>query len=165
MTGSRISVWDTAGSERLSQFLPIYFRKCDLLIMCYRINDERSIEWLKTQWYQHALPAGVKRCLLVATQADCDGNDDVEVRRITLRVPRDRLGIDEEYNANGFTSFITSSKTGEGVADLIEKMYAIFEEKPKLTASSTSLHYIEEEDLDLHSRQQQKWPCGNCVVS
>ena len=83
-------MWDTTGSERFSSLLPIYFRSCDLLVACFRVGDESSMNWIARMW-KDAANCGVYRVLLVGTQYDAAAAQmiDNEVDRLDLRIKDD----------------------------------------------------------------------------
>jgi GTPase SAR1 family protein len=128
MQRNPVCVWDTTGAERFSHLLPIYFRGCHLLMLCFRVGDARSMAAARTIWSQAEASGQIDRVLLIATMADeLVGNE----RALSIR--QEALHSATRYfqmlTEDPDIVFIVSSKTGEGISDLVEKMYAVLERK------------------------------------
>lgn len=119
MNGSQVSCWDTAGQERFTHILPIYYRNCDLLVLCFEIGDDATIDWLHKQWHEGAKPAGVKRCLIVGTKSD----------KMTAQELERYWDVGSQQLRIGAKVHLTSSKSGEGIRPFVEDLYAILEEE------------------------------------
>jgi GTPase SAR1 family protein len=90
-------------------------------VLCFEVGNEESIDWLHKQWYDQARPLGVKRCIVVGTKADTMSAAELEQY---WSVASARLMLGE-----GMETFLTSSKTGDGVKAFVEGLYARLEER------------------------------------
>jgi len=135
-TGAVVGLWDTAGSERMSHFLPMYIRNADLCILCFRMGDNTSIEWLRRLLNDPNVV--MPQCMVVATQSDRLYATTIDAQtlheasiidRETSKAARQRLGLEQPV-------YIVSSKAGNGVGDLVEAMYAFLETHVKHRSTS-----------------------------
>lgn len=102
----------------MSHFLPIYIRNCDLVIMCFKVDNEASLKWLDAFWARDDFL--MPQCIIVATQSDLVSPAAIASAE---KVARTRFGLEQNVA-------VTSSKDGSGVADLVERIYAFLESKP-----------------------------------
>lgn len=143
MQGRTVGIWDTAGAERMSHFLPVYVRNSDLVLLCFRMDDDESIEWLERLLRSDSI--ALPQCLVVATQSDRVLDDEHRTKRYdTSLVARHRLGLAQSV-------YVTSSLEGHGIGELVEAIYA-FLETPAKQRSTGDLPDVTIDDASLRSR-------------
>jgi small GTP-binding protein len=109
-TPVRLEIWDTAGQEKFRALTITHFRNARAALLCYdSTRDTQSIpEWIGLV-SAHAGPSCVT--FLVATKSDLLPEDKGEVINAGER-------LSEDHQLGGF--FLTSAKTGQGIASLFE---------------------------------------------
>ncbi|XP_064465777.1 ras-related protein Rab-24-like isoform X1 [Ornithodoros turicata] len=119
-----LGIWDTAGSERYEAMSRIYYRGAGVAIVCFDLTDKASFQKAK-KWVSELRKHEEKcRVFLCGTKKDLidDGHQARAVNYSTA------LQYAEELEG---CLFETSSKTGEGVAELFSQVAQTY-------ASSTS---------------------------
>ena len=105
-SGDHIGVWDTSGSERFKVFLPIYIREATIVLICFE-NFLQEHNTIKRYIENVKLNSPKSIITLVATKNDLHDNTNDMI----------------SDNTNDIDMFITSSKTGEGINELIEYLF------------------------------------------
>lgn len=114
----KFEMWDTAGQERYRALAPMYYRNADAAVLVYDLTDSESFGALQS-WYQE-LQKNVPSCIIMLA-----GNK--------LDLERDRTVAKE--SASDFASehecplIEVSSKTGENIDTLFNKLGAMLTEK------------------------------------
>jgi small GTP-binding protein len=108
-----LSLTDTAGQEKYRSLSAFFFRGATAACLCYDITSRASLDELHS-FYQVAKDGGESDCkfVLVGTKADLDDKREVQAS--------DAEALATEFGAI-FTAE-TSSKTGEGVEDLMTRI-------------------------------------------
>lgn len=119
-----MGIWDTAGNERYDAMTRIYYRGAKAAVVCYDITMSNTFQ--KAKFWVRELRAIEEECkiYLVGTKTDILSNP------VILADP----GIDIVTNyANGIQAkfFLTSSKTGENVAELFTEIASDFLSVPE----------------------------------
>ncbi|EAY10499.1 small GTP-binding protein, putative [Trichomonas vaginalis G3] len=115
-----IQIYDTAGAERYRSIASIYFREANGAVITYDASDEVPTEDLKF-WIQSFREMAKVNAPIVIAANKADLIED----RSALQTQVNK--VKEEF---GYPVFITSSKTGEGIAQmfqfLAEKIHEVF---------------------------------------
>ncbi|XP_015111143.1 ras-related protein Rab-24 [Diachasma alloeum] len=117
-----LGIWDTAGSERYDSMTKIYYRGARAAIVCYEISNQNTFNRAK-HWVRELRSVEEKcKIYLCATK-----NDLVEMGH----EPAPSLDTVEIY-ASGIQSklYITSSKTGENIAEMFREIAQDFLSDP-----------------------------------
>ena len=137
------NVWDTAGQERFRSLAPIYFRDADIVFLLYSVDNLdsfNSIEsWNEQMVQNHAIPL-LK--VLVANKIDLP-------REINSEMGKNAA---EKINAEYYE---VSSKTGEGVSDLLEGVAQQFLE----IAKANKIPLTKDIDDEQHKGETDKDCC------
>ena len=113
----QMGVWDTAGGERYHSISRIYYRGARAAVVCYDTTDADS--WERLQYWIKELRKFEESCkiYICATKADLvTGNTNKRRRKVDYHTTTD---LAEEIGA---VVFETSSKTGEGVEELFQRV-------------------------------------------
>ncbi|XP_026747866.1 ras-related protein Rab-24-like [Trichoplusia ni] len=109
-----IGIWDTAGSERYDSLTKIYYRGAHAAIICYEPSSTHS--WTRLRHWLQELRCVEENCkvYLCGTKKDL-----LDSGHITRAVDEDLVAT----YAQGLSGhFFTSSKTGENVDELFQKI-------------------------------------------
>lgn len=111
-----IAVWDTAGQEKFSPILPMFYRKADIVALTINISNY-NYSYVKKQ-LDHHLAAMLEyvheECKLIILLNKCDlGTDPLQYNNIV----RDVEQIVILKNIIGFEIVIMSAKAGVGFSD------------------------------------------------
>lgn len=106
-----LGIWDTAGSERYEAMSRIYYRGAGAAIVCFDLTDRESYQ--KAKFWVSELRNHEEKCQIFL----CGTKNDLikEEGRYRAISYHDVLDYAEEIGAKMFE---TSSKTGEGIAEL-----------------------------------------------
>ena len=66
-----LHLWDTAGQEEYDRLRPMSYSKCDVVLVCFALNDKETLNNVKDKWYteiKEFCPNAAK--ILVGTKAD-----------------------------------------------------------------------------------------------
>ncbi|XP_047523000.1 ras-related protein Rab-24-like [Pieris napi] len=109
-----VGIWDTAGSERYEAMTRMYYRGAHAAIICY---DPCCLEsWTRLRHWLQELRTVEEECKVYLCGTKKDLIDSDEVRR---EVPED---IVHTYSQGLHGHSLTSSKTGENVEELFQKI-------------------------------------------
>lgn len=140
---TRLHFWDTAGNDRFTHLLPMYIRGALVIVICF--SDFQDIDSISKYVSEASKIAPTASFVLVATKIDLFSSgpwqDLLEVQEDSL--PCNKI---KEYCQNhSIPLFFTSSKTGQGVKDLVEHITSLIvdtvttpEETITLQTSQTS---------------------------
>ncbi|CAL7937700.1 unnamed protein product [Xylocopa violacea] len=119
-----MGIWDTAGSERYEAMIRMYYRGAKAAIICYDITKSETFQ--RAKFWIRELRAVEEGCKLYicATKNDLLDMDGVVPSPDTNVVKSYAAGIQAKF-------FITSSKTGENVAELFNAIAQDFMSDPE----------------------------------
>ena len=66
-----LHLWDTAGQEEYDRLRPMSYSKCDVVLVCFALNDKDSLNNVKDKWFNELkefCPNAAR--ILVGTKAD-----------------------------------------------------------------------------------------------
>mmetsp|Transcript_6817 Transcript_6817/g.25451 ORF Transcript_6817/g.25451 Transcript_6817/m.25451 type:complete len:251 (-) Transcript_6817:84-836(-) len=186
-----IKLSDTAGTETYSSLSSFYCRKAHCALLCFDLTSKKSlleldkwIELTENSAVQYFVLVGCKRDVLEAFEA-CDTEADRSrllnsAQYSSLKLNPDEFVteslIEEQLNAirlhqqelqrNIIGSFVTSSKTGQGVMEMFEKAAQVIVsdrlQRPHMSPSSPSnrvdVHLFSRE-VTQESRPRKRWWC------
>ncbi|CAG4938656.1 unnamed protein product [Parnassius apollo] len=109
-----IGIWDTAGSERYQAMTKMYYRGAHAAIICYEPSCLAS--WTRLRHWLQELRTVEEDCrvYLCATKKDL-----LDSGAVVREVPEDIVAT---YSQDLSGHFVTSSKTGENVEELFQKI-------------------------------------------
>ena len=112
-----MGVWDTAGGERYHAISRIYYRGARAAVVCYDVTDADS--WERLHFWIKELRKFEESCkiYICATKTDLVAGGNKRRRKVDYHTTTD---LAEEIGAGGV--FETSSKTGEGVCELFQRV-------------------------------------------
>lgn len=100
INGTRIHIWDTAGSERYRSMMPMYYRSTDVVICCCEYRREKGWKSLKQYVEDAKQYCPDAKLILAFTKMDLFGDDDWPE-------------VEKELEPVFEKVFYTSAKTGE----------------------------------------------------
>jgi len=112
----KFEMWDTAGQERYRALAPMYYRNADAAVLVYDITDPESFAALRS-WYQE-LQKNVPSCIVLLAGNKLD---------LERGVPRE--GPEQFADERECPLIEVSSKTGEHINDLFNKLLQLLTEK------------------------------------
>ena len=123
--------WDTAGNERFTRLLPMYIRGALVVLVCFSdYSDLQTIsKYVEDVWRVEPMA----KIILVGTKVDLFSQEG-SVWRDLLEVNLETIPCKElrEYaSSKGFPLFFTSSRTGQGVKNLVNHVSSLVSDSPK----------------------------------
>ncbi|XP_004922274.1 ras-related protein Rab-24-like [Bombyx mandarina] len=109
-----IGIWDTAGSERYEAMTRIYYRGAHAAIICYEPSSHES--WTRLRHWLHELRTVEDSCKVYL----CGTKKDLLDGGFVKREVAEEIVNTYSQDLNGH--FLTSSKTGENVDELFQKI-------------------------------------------
>ncbi|VVC87626.1 ras-related protein Rab-24-like [Leptidea sinapis] len=109
-----IGIWDTAGSERYEAMTRMYYRGAHAAIICYEPSSLES--WKRLRHWLQELRIVEEDCKVYLCGTKKDLLDSEALER---EVDEDVVAT---YSQGLFGHFLTSSKTGENVDELFQKI-------------------------------------------
>ncbi|GBP11300.1 Ras-related protein Rab-24 [Eumeta japonica] len=109
-----VGIWDTAGSERYEAMTTMYYRGAHAAIICYDPGNNDS--WMRLRYWLQELKKVEEDCKIYLCGTKKDLLDSGAVQRV---VGED---IIQTYGQGLNGHFETSSKTGENVEELFQKI-------------------------------------------
>ncbi|KAG6461835.1 hypothetical protein O3G_MSEX012884 [Manduca sexta] len=138
----KVGIWDTAGSERYEAMTRIYYRGAHAAIICYEPSSIES--WTRLRHWLHELRTVEEDCKVYLCGTKKDLLDGGYVSR---DVPED-IVCTYSRDLNGH--FLTSSKTGENVDELFQKIV------DDCAADMKLMKQVEEQKLQLQKEEAAK---------
>lgn len=137
-----LGIWDTAGSERYESMSRIYYRGARAAVVCFDITEGSSFERVK--FWIRELQMNEEHCklYLCGTKKDLVDNEE-NMRQV------DRHDVREYAEEIGAQVFETSSKTGDNIAEMFQKIAEDYVQDPY---SSTE---IEEDKSPFHVEESK----------
>ncbi len=113
-----MGVWDTAGSERYQAMSKMYYRGARAAVVCYDVTDEDS--WERLRFWIDELRKFEEDCkiYICATKVDLVAGEVARKRRRKV----DYHNTTDLADEIGAVVFETSSKTGDGVDELFQRI-------------------------------------------
>lgn len=109
-----VGIWDTAGSERYEAMTKMYYRGAHAAIICYEPSSQTS--WIRLRHWLQELRTVEEDCKVYLCGTKKDLLDSELVQR---EVPEDLVAT---YSQGLHGHFLTSSKSGENVDELFQKV-------------------------------------------
>ncbi|RVE47189.1 hypothetical protein evm_008157 [Chilo suppressalis] len=109
-----IGIWDTAGSERYEAMTRMYYRGAHAAVICYEPSCSES--WARLRHWLQELRTVEEECKVYLCGTKKDLLDSGAVKR---EVPEDLVAT---YSQGLRGHFLTSSKMGENVEELFQKI-------------------------------------------
>ncbi|XP_045782991.1 ras-related protein Rab-24-like [Maniola jurtina] len=109
-----VGIWDTAGSERYEAMTKMYYRGAHAAIICYEPSSQAS--WTRLRHWLLELRTVEEDCKVYLCGTKKDLLDSGAAQR---EVPEDIVAT---YSQGLRGHFLTSSKTGENVDELFQKI-------------------------------------------
>ncbi|KAI5632837.1 ras family domain-containing protein [Phthorimaea operculella] len=109
-----VGIWDTAGSERYEAMTRMYYRGANAAIICYEPSS--LLSWQRLRHWLTELKTVEEDCKVYLCGTKKDLLDSGVVSR---EVPEDIVAT---YSQGLHGHFLTSSKTGENVDELFQKI-------------------------------------------
>ncbi|CAK1554302.1 unnamed protein product [Leptosia nina] len=137
-----IGIWDTAGSERYEAMTRMYYRGAHAAIICY---DPASLpSWARLRHWLQELRTVEEDCKVYLCGTKKDLMDSGAAAR---DVPEDIVGT---YSQGLHGHYLTSSKTGENVDELFQKIVE------DCAADIKVMKNIEEQRVQLQKEEDEK---------
>lgn len=120
----RVAIYDLSGSKTFGLVTDSYVNKCDILFLCYSVDDEESYTYMLDKHNQYI---GPYKIIIIQTKSD-------SANRIQSL----------EQTAQSFASFknykfiSTSSFNEEGISDVIKEMNIDSPDKPEIYVDVTT---------------------------
>ena len=117
--GKKFEIWDTGGQERFLALIAVYYRNAHLYLVVCDVKNKKSIE--KIGYYLNEIRTRISDphdCLILCNKTDLVTN--IELGDIEMQIKK----IIEEYHDLRIDFLYTSSKTGEGIDILKDKIIA-----------------------------------------
>lgn len=107
-----LSIWDTAGQERYQALAPIFVRESKAVVFLVDLSQKVSVDehWGAFERFASVVPEG---CVLVVCGSKIDLVEDLQDKRLAEL-------SEWAKNATGQSIFLTSAKTGQGVAEMFQ---------------------------------------------
>eukprot|EP01121_Diplochlamys_sp_Union-15-3_P021017 TRINITY_DN838_c0_g1_i3.p1 TRINITY_DN838_c0_g1~~TRINITY_DN838_c0_g1_i3.p1 ORF type:complete len:195 (-),score=31.05 TRINITY_DN838_c0_g1_i3:27-611(-) len=114
----KFEMWDTAGQERYRALAPMYYRNADAAVLVYDICETDSFDALQS-WYSE-LQKNVPDCIIVLAGNKADLEEKRKVSHASAM---------EYANEKDCPIVEVSSKTGQNVAELFQKLGQLLTDK------------------------------------
>ncbi|XP_076301059.1 ras-related protein Rab-24 [Lasioglossum baleicum] len=137
-----LGIWDTAGSERYEAMTKMYYREANAAIVCFDLAT--AITFQRAKYWIRELRMIEENCkiYLCGTKLDLLKSNEVQAMDMTPI---------ENYAACIQAKFyITSSKTGENIAELFDEIVQDF------IATNPVLHERKNDIIDLNTQLSNK---------
>ncbi len=114
----RLSVWDTAGSEKYRSLAPMYLRGARLVILVVDASDSKQ----QDEWFD-TIGGVIESCSILVLYHKCDLLP--ELKRYTANFAQPLRAFSEHVTTrdlNGYTLYeaTCSSRTGEGIQNVLQ---------------------------------------------
>lgn len=115
----KLQMWDVAGAERFRAITSTYYRGAHVVMLCYDITDHDSFEHLERLWLPEVRKFGSEG--LIISLVGCKSDLSEHRRQVSTEEAQD---FALKNHIDVFRE--VSSKSGEGVATVIEESAAQF---------------------------------------
>lgn len=109
-TDISLQIWDTAGQERFRSMAPMYYRGAKAAICVFDVTNEESFHRVST-WLRDLKPFADPNCVICLAGNKCDKAEKFDLNM-----------CEELAQSIGATFVKTSAMTGEGIAELFDKL-------------------------------------------
>lgn len=127
-----LALWDTAGQEDYDRLRPLSYPDTDVLLFCFSVDSQRSLEHVQRRWYpeaEHFLP-GVPK-VLVGLKADLRDNSAINSNKKTIPLVRTEDAQDVAFKVGASAYLECSARTRVGVEEVFERAIRSVWEKEK----------------------------------
>ena len=109
-----------AGQEDYDRLRPLSYPDTDVLLFCFAVDSQRSLEHIQRRWYPEAehFLAGVPK-ILVGLKADLRDSDNGVKRAASLVRPEEAQDVAFKVGASAYIE--CSARTRDGVEGVFEK--------------------------------------------
>lgn len=117
-----LALWDTAGQEDYDRLRPLSYPDTDVLLFCFSVDSQRSLEHIQRRWYpeaEHFLP-GVPK-VLVGLKADLREGSATGSNKRTNPLVRMEDAQDVAFKVGASAYVECSARTRAGVDGVIER--------------------------------------------
>ena len=126
----KFNIWDTAGQEKYSCLVPLYYRNCDAAIIVYDITNRNSFKKIISSIKELRQDSTVSAIFIIGNKSDLD-----KERMVTTKEAKDFCDFED-------VSFMeTSAKNNINIHEILEKLIEKLPEpdtKEKATLPSVS---------------------------
>ena len=105
-----LQIWDTAGQERFRSMAPMYYRGAKAAICVFDVTNEESFHRVSS-WLRDLKPFADPNCVICLAGNKCDKAEKYDLAM-----------CEELAESMGATFTKTSALTGEGIAELFDKL-------------------------------------------
>jgi len=105
-----LQIWDTAGQERFRSMAPMYYRGAKAAICVFDVTNEESFHRVSS-WLRDLKPFADPNCVICLAGNKCDKAEKYDLAM-----------CEELAQSMGATFTKTSALTGEGIAELFDKL-------------------------------------------
>ena len=88
-----LHLWDTAGQEEYDRLRPMSYSKCDVVLVCFALNDRESFKNVTEKWFVEIQEFAPKAAIvLVGTKADLwdtnakDSITQAEINQVATKI-------------------------------------------------------------------------------
>lgn len=143
----KMQFWDTAGQEKFRTITKSFYRKNDLIVITFNLNEENSFEKI-IYWYHQIMQNSEKEIPILILGNKSDLERKVSQKKINMTI--ENLKNQKTFNNIFYTDFsIYNDKDSNKLFNLLAY---IFENKENNF-----------EDIPLHDEPQKKNKC--CIIS
>ncbi|XP_076650436.1 ras-related protein Rab-24 [Halictus rubicundus] len=144
-----LGIWDTAGSERYEAMTRMYYREANAAIVCFDLTT--AITFQRAKYWIRELRAVEEDCkiYLCGTKSDLLNSNEVQVMEIAP--------IENYATCIQAKFYITSSKTGENIAELFDEIVQDF------IATNPVLQERKNDTVGLHTELSNKRHLRCCL--
>jgi small GTP-binding protein len=112
-----LQIWDTAGQERYRTLGPLYYRNAMAAIAVYDISSRESFQNL-SRWTDSVVAVAGPDTLIFVVGNKADLADDNSQRKVTFDEGQEWA----TSQGRNYPFFETSAKTGQGVANVFQRL-------------------------------------------
>ena len=107
----KFNIWDTAGQEKYSCLVPLYYRNCDAAIIVYDITNRNSFKKIISSIKELRQDSTVSAIFIIGNKSDLD-----KERMVTTKEAKDFCDYED-------VSFMeTSAKNNINICEILEKL-------------------------------------------
>ena len=127
--GYSFEFWDTAGSERFSQLMPMYVRASHILLCVYDVTSISSLEKLERDITRHREESSIKDAIWFFVGNKCDLKDYMAGEFDYCSQVAEEI---VKKSPLKMRHFLVSADSGEGVEKLLDAMVHEMQKGPQI---------------------------------